>query len=176
MEKKASFWKAALIYGAIAGFVGILLGVIFYVMNLYAASWTQWVSILVAIAVLVYCLKAYRNEYLGGFARFGQLFIMALVIGVISSIISLIYSYLMYTVIDPELLDKIRLAAEEKMMNNPRIPESMMDDMIERMAKNFEPKRMYIMTIVGGTVMYSILGLIMAAILKKEENPLEGAE
>lgn len=176
MEKKASFWKAALIYGAIAGFVGILLGVIFYVMNLYAASWTQWVSILVAIAVLVYCLKAYRNEYLGGFARFGQLFIMALVIGVISSIISLIYSYLMYTVIDPELLDKIRLAAEEKMMNNPRIPESMMDDMIERMAKNFEPKRMFIMTVVGGTVMYSILGLIMAAILKKEENPLEGAE
>ena len=174
MEKKASFWKAALIYGAIAGFVGILLGVIFYVMNLYAANWTQWVSILVAIAVLVYCLKAYRNEYLGGFARFGQLFLMALAIGVVSSIISLIYSYLMYTVIDPELLDKIRLVAEEKMMNNPRIPENMLDEMIERMAKNFEPKRMYIMTIVGGTVMYSILGLIMAAILKKEENPLEG--
>lgn len=175
MEKKASFWKAALIYGAIAGFVGILLGVIFYLMNLYAASWTQWVSILVAIAVLVYCLKAYRNEYLGGYARFGQLFLMALVIGVIASIISLIYSYLMYTVIDHELLDKIRLAAEEKMMNNPRIPESMLDEMIERLEKNFEPRRMYMMTVIGGTAMYAILGLILAAILKKEETPLDTA-
>lgn len=175
MEKKASFWKAALIYGAIAGFVGILLGVIFYVMNLYAASWTQWVSILVTIAVLIYCLKAYRNEYLGGYATFGQLFLMAMAIGVVSTVLSLIYSYLMYTVIDPELLDKMRLAVEEKLMNNPRIPESMLDDMIERMAKNFEPKRMYIMTIVMGLVGSAIIGLILAAILKKEETPLDTA-
>lgn len=175
MEKKASFWKAALIYGAIAGFVGVLLGVIFYVMNLYAASWTQWLSMAVSIAVLVYCLKAYRSEYLGGYATFGQLFLMTIAIGVVSTLISLVYSYLMYTVIDPELLDKIRLAAEEKMMNNPRIPESMLDDMIERMAKNFEPKRMYTMTIIMGLVFSAILGLILAAILKKEELPADTA-
>ena len=175
MEKQGSFWKAALIYGAIAGFVGILLGVIFYVMNLYAASWTQWLTMAVSIAVLVYCLKAYRTEYLGGFASFGQLFLMAMAIGVVSTILSLIYSYVMYTMIDPELLDKIRLAAEEKMMNNPRIPESMLDDMIDRMAKNFEPKRMYTMTVIMGLVFSAIVGLILAAILKKEETPLDSA-
>lgn len=175
MEKKASFWKAALIYGAIAGFVGVLLGVIFYVMNLYAASWTQWLSMVVSIAVLVYCLKAYRSEYLGGYATFGQLFLMALAIGVVSTLISLVYSYVMFTMIDPELLDKIRLAAEEKMMNNPRIPESRLDDMIERMAKNFEPARMYKMTVIMGIVFSAILGLILAAILKKDEVPADTA-
>ncbi len=41
---KAPFWKPALIYGAIVGFVGILLGLVFYVMNLMTASWTKWVS------------------------------------------------------------------------------------------------------------------------------------
>jgi len=175
MEKKASFWKPALTYGAILGFVSILLGVIFYVMNLYTANWTQWVSLLVSIGVLVYCLKAYRNEHLGGYARYGQLFVMALVIGIISSIITTIYSYVLYTVIDPELIDKIRLVAEEKMMNNPRIPENMLDDMIERMAKNFEPKRMLTMGLIVGVVVNAIIGLILAAFIKKEETPVDTA-
>ena len=175
MEKKASFWEPALTYGAILGFVSILLGVIFYVMNLYTANWTQWVSLLVSIGVLVYCLKAYRNEHLGGYARYGQLFVMALVIGIISSIITTIYSYVLYTVIDPELIDKIRLVAEEKMMDNPRIPENMLDDMIERMAKNFEPKRMLTMGLIVGVVVNAIIGLILAAFIKKEETPVDTA-
>ena len=175
MEKKASFWKPALIYGAIVGFVGILLSVIFYIMDLATANWTTYLSIVVGIAVLAYCLVAYRKEYLGGFARFGQLFVMALVIGVISSIMNTIYSYLMFNVIDPELIDKIRLVAEEKMMNNPRIPENMLDDMIERMAKSFEPRRMLTMVLIGGVVVNAIVGLILAAFIKKEENPVDTA-
>ena len=175
MEKKSSFWKSALTYGAILGFVSILLGVIFYVMNLYAASWTGIVSVVVGIAVLAYCLVAYRNESLGGFAGFGQIFVMALVIGIISSIISTIYSYLMFNIIDPELADKMRLVVEEKMMNNPRIPENRLDEMIERAAKGFEPKRMLMTTLFGGIGMNAIIGLILAAFIKKEENPVDTA-
>ena len=175
MEKKASFWKPALIYGAIVGFVGILLSVIFYIMDLATANWTSYVSIVVGIAVLAYCLVAYRKEHLGGYARYGQLFLMALVIGIISSIISTIYSYVLFTVIDTELIDKIKLVAEEKMMNNPRIPENMLDDMIERMAKNFELKRMLLMTFFGGVVGNAIIGLILAAFIKKEETPVDTA-
>ena len=119
MEKKASILKPALIYGAIVGFVGILLSVIFYVMDMTTASWTQYVTMLIGIVVLAYCLVAYRKEYLGGFATYGQIFLMALLIGVVSTIITTVYSYILFTVIDPELVDKLRLAAEEKMMNNP---------------------------------------------------------
>jgi hypothetical protein len=100
---------------------------------------------------------------------------MALVIGIIASIINTIYSYLMYTVIDPELADKMRLVVEEKMMNNPRIPENMLDDMIERAAKNFEPKRMLATTLFGGIAVNAVIGLILAAFIKKEENPVDTA-
>jgi len=172
---KASFWKPALIYSAIVGFVGVLLGVVFYVMVLYAASWTQLVTIVVGIAVLAYCLVAYRNEHLGGFASYGQLFLMALVIGVISSVIAVIYTYLMHVVIDPELVDKMKLATEEKLMNNPRIPENMLDDMFERMAKQFELKRMLISVFVSGVVGNAIIGLILAAFIKKEQSPMDAA-
>ncbi|MCP4311470.1 MAG: DUF4199 domain-containing protein [Bacteroidetes bacterium] len=172
---KAPFWKPALIYGAIVGFVSILLGVIFYVMNLYATSWIQWVSLVIGIAILAYVLVAYRNEHLGGFATYGQLFLMALVIGLVSSILLLIYTYLMHVVIDPDLADKIKLVAEEKMMNNPRIPENRVDGMIERLGKSFELKRMLITTFIGGVVANAIIGLILAAFIKKEETPVDVA-
>jgi hypothetical protein len=170
---KAPFWKPALIYGAILGFVGILLGVIFYFLNLTTQSWVGWVSIVVSIAVMAYCLLAYRKEYLGGYASFGRIFVMALVIGIVASILSTIYTYVLYTFVDPDLTEKIRLMAEERIMNNPRIPESMYEDLLDRMEDRFTPARMTRMALIWGVVANAIIGLILAAFIKK--NPPENS-
>ena len=174
-KAKAPFWKPAFIYGVILGVVGILLNLVFYFLNLTTATWVGWVSIAVTIAVLVYCLVAYRNEYLGGFASFGQIFIMGLVIGIIASIISAAYTYLLYTVIDPDLVEKIRLAAEEKIMSNPRIPENLYDSIFEKMEKRMQPGRMAMMALIVGPILNAIISLIIAAFVKKEENPVSNA-
>jgi hypothetical protein len=171
---KAPFWKPALIYGAILGFVGILLGVIFYFLNLTTQSWVALVSIAVSIAVMAYCLLAYRKEYLGGYASFGRIFVMALVIGIVASILSTIYTYVLHTVVDPDLTEKIRLMAEERIMNNPRIPESMYEDLLDRMEDRFTPARMTRMALIWGVAANAIIGLILAAFIKKNppENPV----
>lgn len=166
---KAPFLKPALIYGAIVGFVGILLSVILYFLNLTTETWVQWLNLLVTLAVMVYCLVAYRNEYLGGFASFGQIYLMALAIGVISTILGAAFAYVLYTVIDPELIDKIRLMAEERVLNNPRIPEGMHEDILERMEGRFAPARMVRTALIWGTAMYAIIGLILAAFIKKSK-------
>ena len=62
-KTKAPFWKPALIYGAILGFVGILVGVIFYVMDLAAVSWTQWLSLLISLVIMTFLLVNYKHEY-----------------------------------------------------------------------------------------------------------------
>ena len=54
------------------------------------------------------------TEYLGGFASYGQILKMAIVIGIISAIIGAIYTYLLYGILDPDLIDKVRIAAEER--------------------------------------------------------------
>ena len=171
---KAPFWKPDLTYGAIVGFVGILLGVILYFLNLSMETWVQWLSLAVTLVVMIYCLTAYRKEYLGGYASFGQIYLMALVIGIISTILGAAFSYLLYTVIDPELLDKVRLMAEERVLSNPRIPENMHEDILDRMEGRFTPARMVRMALIWGTGMYAILGLILAAFIKKSkpENPV----
>jgi hypothetical protein len=171
---KAPFWKPALIYGAILGFAGILLNVIFYLMNLSVERWAQWISLVITILVMVYCLVAYRKEYLGGYATFGQIFLMALVIGIISTLLGTIYTYLLYTVIDPELIEKVKLVTQERIMNNPRIPESMYEDVLARIDRSMTPERMTRNALLFGPIVNAIIGLILAAFIKKSrpENPV----
>ena len=167
-QVKTPFLKPALIYGAILGGAGVLLGLIFYFLDLSTANWTQWINLVVGIAVMVYCLVAYRNEYRGGFASYGQIFKMALVISIIAAIIGAIYTYLLFVVLDPDLVEKMKIVAEERIMNNPRIPESFYDQAMERVERNMAPKRLIINSLIFGTLLNVILGLIVAAFVKKE--------
>jgi len=177
MEEKTKwpFLKPALIYGTILGVAGILLSLIFYFLDLTFKSWTQWLSLAVGIVVLTYCLIAYRKEYMGGFASYGRLFLMSLAIGFIASVIGAAFTYLLYAVIDPELLEKSRIVAQETIMNNRRIPESMHDDLFERIDKRLTLSRVIRSAVVMGTILYAVVGLIVAAFVKKEETPVEAA-
>jgi len=174
MEEKAkgSFWKAALIYGAIVGFISILLGVIFYVLNLQFKLWAGIVALLVSIVVVVYCLKAYRDEYLGGFASYGKLLVMTLAIAVVSSLLSVVYTFVLVNYIDTEYVEKTKQYTIERMMENPRIPEAQLDRYIERIENKTTKARALRQPLIGGIIFTFIIGLIAAAFLKREENPV----
>lgn len=169
-KAKAPFLKPALIYGAILGGASVLVGLILYFMDMSTETWAMWPALVIGIGVMVYCLVAYRNEYLGGFASYGQILKMAIVISIIASVIGAIYAYLLYGVLDPDLIDKVRIAAEERIMNNPRIPESFYDQAMERVEKSLTVKRMVMNAVIWGTVMNVILGLIISAFVKKEQK------
>jgi len=170
MEEKVKtpFLKPALIYGAILGGAGVLFGLILYFLDLGLESWVQWASLAINLVVLIYVLVAYRNEYLGGFASYGKILKMAIAVGIVSSIIGAIYQYLLFAVLDPDMMDKVRIAMEERIMNNPRIPESFYDQAMERAERNLTIKRMVLNALIGGTVFTIILGLIISAFVKKE--------
>lgn len=169
---KAPFWKPALIYGAILGFVSVFLSLVFYFIGMATESWTNWVIMLVTLALLVYLMLHYRKEYLGGYASFGQIFVMVLVsAGIVSTIIGAVYQYLLFTVIDPGLVEQLKIATEEKIMSNSRIPESMYDDLFEKMEKRTTAAYMTKMALIFGPVVNAIIGLIVAAFIKKEETP-----
>jgi hypothetical protein len=170
-KAKAPFWKPALIYGAILGFVSVFLSLVFYFIGKSTENWTSWITMAINLVLLVYLMLHYRREYLGGYASFGQIFLMVLVsAGIISTIINVVYMYLLYTVIDPGLLDQLRIIAEERIMNNSRIPESMYDDLMERVAKTTTVSYMTKIQLILGPVVNAVIGLIVAAFLKKEED------
>ena len=168
---KAPFWKPALIYGVILGLVSVFISLVFYFIGMATESWTNWINMLVILVLLVYLMIQYRNVHLGGYASFGQIFLMVLVsAGIVATIISAIYQYLIFTVIDPGLLDQVRIVAEEKIMSNSRIPESMYDDILERMEKRMNVGYMIKMALILGPVINAFIGLIVAAFIKKEKD------
>ncbi len=170
-QAKAPFWKPALIYGAILGLVSVFISLVFYFLGMATVNWTNWVNMLVGIVLLVYLMIQYRNVHLGGYASFGQIFVMVLVsAGIFATIISAAYTYLLFTVIDPGLVDQVRIVAEEKIMSNSRIPESMYDDILERMEKRMTVGYMIKMALIFGPIVNAFIGLIVAAFIKKEEN------
>ncbi len=168
---KAPFWKPALIYGAIMGFVSVFISLVFYFIGMATENWTNWVNMLVGLVLLVYLMLQYRKEYLGGYASFGQIFLMVLVsAGIIAVLISAIYTYLLFTVIDPGLIDQVKVIAEERIMSNSRIPESMYDDLLEKIDKRTTAAYMVKMSLIGGPIVNAIIGLIVAAFIKKEKD------
>lgn len=177
MEEKAkgSFWKAALIYGAIVGFISILLGVIFYVLNVQFKMWAGLVSILVSIGVLVYCLRAYRDEYSGGFASYGKLIVMTLAIAVVSSLLSVAYTYVLVNYIDTEYVEKAKQNTIEKIMENSRIPEAQLDTYIDRVENRTTKAKVIRGPLVYGIIFTFIIGLIASAFLKRVENPVSNS-
>ena len=90
--------------------------------------------------------------------------------GIVSTLIGALYQYLLFTVIDPGLLDQVRIVAEEKIMSNSRIPESMYDDLLEKMEKRTTAAYMIKVSLIAGPIVNAILGLIIAAFIKKEED------
>jgi len=170
-QVKAPFWKPALIYGVILGIVSVFISLVFYFIGMATVSWTSWVNMLIGLVLLVYLMIQYRNVHLGGYASYGQIFVMVLVAaGIISTIITVLYQYLLFTVIDPGLLDQVKIVAEEKIMNNSRIPESMYDDLIEKMDKRTTVANMTKMGLIFGPVVNAVIGLIVAAFVKKEQD------
>lgn len=168
---KVPFWKPALIYGLILGFASVFLSLVFYFLGWSMESWTSWVTPLVMLALLVYLMIQYRTNYLGGYASFGQIFLMVLVsAGIIATLITTVYAYVLHTYIDTGLLEQSRIAAEERIMNNSRVPESMYDDIFERMEKTMQLSYIIKMGLILGPVIQAIVGLIVAAFLKKEED------
>jgi len=170
-QVKGHFWKQALIYGAILGIVSVFISLVFYFIGMSMASWTNWVNMLVSLVLLVYLMIQYRNVHLGGYASFGQIFVMVLVAaGILSTIIGVLYQYVLFTFIDPGLLDQAKIAAEERIMSNSRIPESMYDDLIEKVDKRTTVAFMIKMGLIFGPVIYALIGLIVAAFIKKEQD------
>jgi Na+/H+-dicarboxylate symporter len=122
--------------------------------------------------VLVYCLKAYRDEYLGGLASYGKLLLMTLAIAVVSSLLSVAYTYVLVNYIDTEYVEKVKQVTIERYQESPRITDAQLDTLIERVETRTTKARIIRQPLVGGIIFTFIIGLIAAAFLKREENPV----
>lgn len=167
-QKPASLWKSSLTSGIYLGIVLILLSVILYVAGLTFETWVQYISYPVLIAGAVYAQLSYRKS-LGGEMTYGQALGVGLMAIIFASVLSSIYAYILYTVIDPGLMEQLRMMTEQRIIEQGKVPEEQLD-MVMNMTMKFQtPPIIAIMGILGGALIGLIISLITAIFTKK--NP-----
>ena len=166
-QKTASIWKSSLMSGIYLGIVMILISVVFYVTGNPFSKVAQWIGYAVMIAGIVLSQVSYKKT-LGGTMTYGQ----ALGIGVLTmafaSVLSSIYTFLLYQVIDPSLQEQLRLFTEEQIVKQGNVPEEQMDMAMNVATKFQTPVMMLVMGIFGGAFMGLIISLITSIFTQKK--------
>jgi len=166
-QKPASLWKSSLTSGLYLGIVLILFSVILYVAGLTFETWAQYLSYPILIAGAVYAQLSYRKS-LGGEMTYGQALGVGLMAIIFASVLSSIYSYVLYTFIDPSILDQIRLMTEQRIVEQG-VPEEQLDTAMKMAMKFQTPTVLAIFGILGGAFIGLIISLLTAIFTKK--NP-----
>ena len=171
MEQKVNVWKANLTNGLILGLTGVVYTLVIYFLNMSTNRIQGFIFYLILIVVLYFLVKSYRDNYMHGMITFGQALGAGVVIFLYYSVITAIFSYILFAIIDPGLIDKMIAAAEETGMKRGFTQEQI-DLSLQFQKKIMTPPVLTIMGIFGNMFFGLIISLIVAAFVRKEGNPL----
>ncbi len=171
MENKVSVWKANLNNGIILGFAGIIFTLVLYFLDQSLNKNLGYIWLVLLIVVLFFMIKSYRENYLKGFITYGQSLGAGVVIMLYYSIISAIFGFILYTYIDPGLIEKMLAMSEEAMLDKG-IPESAIEQGMKIQEKIMVPWILSLGSILNGVLFGTIVSLILSIFIKREGNPL----
>lgn len=171
MEKKnPSILVNALTWGVIIGLISIVYSVILYMLNQTFNKALGYAGIIIMIVGLAVAMKSYRDNVLDGVLPFGKAFGFGMLIVVFSALLGSIYIYLLYTVIDSGLQEKMLEYAADQMLESGRVTEAQLDQALEISKKFMSPIYLMVSGFIFSCLGGAVLSLIMAAIFKKEET------
>ena len=182
METKPNAFKSALMPGAIIGALGIVYFLILYVFNIKPVGIMMPIllglfGIAINIALLVYYMKVYRKN-LGGYMTIGEGFVFGIAALVIGSILSSIFSFIFIQFIEPNYMVDIMNSQKEWMQDfmSGKVSEEEIEKAlakIDEQTAGMTPIKQTLQSLGTGFVGSAIISIIVAAILKKKQNPFE---
>lgn len=165
--------------GVIIGFINIVISVLLYVIDpTMMGSLGVSLGILVLNLVLLIVMGIKYRKSVGGYLSYGKAFTHGFVTLLVSGLIGVIFSILLFTVIDPDLPALIienTIERTSEMMVKFGAPESSIDEAIAQMEKDMPPKFTaggQLIQFAWSIIVFGIVALLSALIVKKNE-PIE---
>ena len=171
MENQTTSAKSIMINnGLILGLISILISVTVYATGYtYDQHWSVGViSFLIMVAIIVMGIKKFKasNE---GFLSIGEAIKMGLGIALISGIISVAYTYVFTSFIEPDFFINLAQVQEQKW-----IDQGLTDEQIEgakvMMDKMSNPMMTAGFTVIGSLFFGFIISLITGAVMKESKE------
>lgn len=177
-------WNAPIRWGLIGGLVSVVISVLIYIISpsSFASMWLGLVILGLALFFMIWGGVAFRREN-NDEITFLQALGAVLIIGVIISLLSTIFSYILFNFIDTDLAELIK---QKVMENTTEMMEKFgaTDEDIEKALEKIEEENFqfglkeYAIRFLQGMGFYAVMGLIVAAFVKRnpENKVLPNAE
>jgi len=158
--------------GVFAGLAGILLMLVLYLAapSMMTSPWISLVSFAIIIIFMVMAVSNFKAQN-NGFASFGEALLQSLGVAGVATIIGSIFSYLLYNVIDPGLVDVLKEASiaqiesMEGLIGEEGVDKALDD--LENQEFTFGFGKI-LFGAISAMVIYLIISLIVAAITQKK--------
>lgn len=169
--------NASIVWGVGLGVISSIVTLLIWMTNVnFLGNWMYGTAILIInIVVLVLATKA-RRKQLGGFISYKNALLACFITYVISLVISVMFSFFLYNVIDPELSTTMKTVAIEntsKMLEGFGLDEEAME---EAMVKLEEADYSYGAAKAGSNILWgALVGLIISALIAifiRKEKPI----
>lgn len=165
--------KNGIKFGIISAVISIVLTVLMYAIdiNLFANSWIGIGMVFFYLALGIYVVSTTKKE-MGGTINFKEAFTTYFIYSVIGIVIAKIFEYILFNFIDPsakEQILEISINKAVEMMEKFDTPKEVLKETVKSMK---ETDQFSIGSIIKGSAMgivfSSIIGLIVAAIMKSK--------
>jgi hypothetical protein len=168
---RPGMFKSALTYGLLIGILLIVIHLVFYFAGAMTSKYMAYLYYAVMLAAIILATKAWRDEVMGGYIRYGQalgfgtltIFLAAAMVG--------IYIFIFYKFVDPGALNELMVGAEQQMIEkNPNITDEELDMALTVSQKFMKPGFLGITSIFNYTFLGFVMSLITSIFMKKT-NP-----
>ena len=155
------------IKGLLIALIVIILGIAGYFTNLGFSTWFNWVVNAVMFAAIIIACVHFANQK-QGYVTFGNVFLHGFKITAVIAIIVLVYTLLAFTVLFPDMKEKV-FEMQQAQMEKRGLDDDKLEQGMTMMKKYF--MIFLVLGVIFGTLIWgSIASLIGAAVAKKKKN------
>jgi len=159
------------IKGLLIALIVIILGIAGYFTGLGFSTWFNWVVNAIMFAAIIIACVHFANQK-QGFVTFGNVFLHGFKITAVIAIIVLVYTLLAFTVLFPDMKEKM-FEMQQAQMEKQGLDDDKLEQGMTMMKKYF--MIFLVIGVIFGTLIWGcIASLIGAAVAKKKKfNPLD---
>jgi hypothetical protein len=168
--KQSPLLKSTINYGAMLGLVLVIFTILSWMFDATTNKNIKYVEYLLVIAGIIIATRTFRDQEQGGSITYGRAFLVGMLTTIFAGVITSVFTYLLYSVIDPGLIDKTYAMMEEAYYNAGMSDAQI--DQIMNVARRFaNPLMLSATAFMGYSLMGVIFSLVTSIFLKKEGDP-----
>jgi drug/metabolite transporter (DMT)-like permease len=173
-SNRPSILKPAMTYGLIIALVIIILAVLTFIFSLESSRWMQWINWVGYFVALYFCLKNWRDSFLGGYIRYGQSLSAGILFMFFASVIYGFYFVIYLKFIDPSYVERMLSIMEEEYYKRG-MTEEQVAPLMDLLTKFHGPGMQFFSVIFGTTFVGVIISLLVSIFIRKEGDPYKQA-